>query len=69
MGKMVFMTFAEEKKKKVQVISVAQEPNKEKVDLGPTEPKPPSTWMKSKYKNQKCARSNSKLFIGALTVP
>ena len=49
MGKIVFMTFAHSKKKKVQVISVSEEPVKEKVDLTPAPPKPPaSTWMKSK---------------------
>ena len=48
MGRLVFMTFAQEKKKKVQVISVTEEPNKEKVDLATTEPKPTNTWTKSK---------------------
>ena len=48
MGKLVLMTFAQEKRKKVQVISVAEEPNKEKVDLARTEPKPTSIWTKKK---------------------
>ena len=44
MGKMVFMTFEYDRKKqkKVKVISVSEEPTKEKV-------KPPKgTWLKSK---------------------
>lgn len=48
MGKMVFMTFGNEKTKKVKIINVSEEPNKKKVNLGPAEHKPPNTWMKKK---------------------
>ena len=48
MGKMVFMTFDQEKKK-VKVISVAAEPEKQKDGIKPEKPKPANTWMKSKY--------------------
>ena len=53
MGKIVFMTFAHEKKKNVQVITVSEEATKEKVSLAPAEPKPASTWMKSKRKTRR----------------
>ena len=42
------MTFVHEKKKKVQVISVSEEPAKEKVNLATAAPKQPGAWMKSK---------------------
>jgi hypothetical protein len=53
MGKMVFMTFGNEKTKKVKIINVSEEPNKKKVNLGPAEHKPPNTWMKSKWKTSR----------------
>lgn len=45
MGRVVFMTFA--KDKKVQVITVSEESNNEKENL-PAGTKPPNSWIKSK---------------------
>ncbi|XP_028408538.1 acetylcholine receptor subunit alpha-1-A-like [Dendronephthya gigantea] len=50
MGRMVFMTFEQKKKKKVQVISVSggSKPVPDKVNLDTKVPKPQNSWMKKK---------------------